>query len=76
MPHPVLHGCVVVNCVVAHLEEYLEEVLVDVEHIHRHLFEAVADREYLNVDGVVEVFRDGGQPEDQDGHHQVQQVEG
>ena len=38
--------------------------------------EAVADGEYLDVDGILVVFRDGGQPEDHDGHDQVQQVEG
>ena len=37
--------------------------------------EAVADGEDVEVEGVLVVLRDGGQPEDHDGHHQVQQVE-
>ena len=50
-------------------------------HCHEHgsdpadVSEAVADGEDVEVEGVLVVLRDGGQPEDHDGHHQVQQVE-
>ena len=37
--------------------------------------ESVADGEYLDVDRSLVVLRDGGQPEDHDGHDQIQQVE-